>query len=187
MRTLENLRSLTRARRHRHRRRELYYRDDIDRARRLAGHGCTTWTAARARRAGSSAVLPHDRGEPDVVRSLDPIFATLAPGTGDAPRTPPAASNGVGRPKRAICTAARNGAGHFVKMVHTASSMPDAAMRRVEHPPPCRRRNRTRAPEARKCGSLASAVSTVRLADRATTLPVRHAAECRVERSKCTA
>ncbi len=56
-------------------------------------------------------------GEKSIVQHLDPIFATLAPGLGTAPRTP-------GRHKR-DATAERgylhcgpHGAGHFVKMVH---------------------------------------------------------------------
>ena len=56
-------------------------------------------------------------GEKDVVKRLNPIFATLAPGKGEIPRTP-------GREK--IASSAEqgylhcgpNGAGHFVKMVH---------------------------------------------------------------------
>jgi 6-phosphogluconate dehydrogenase len=56
-------------------------------------------------------------GEDDVVRHLDPIFACLAPGRGEIPRT-------AGREKRAgtaeqgYLHCGANGAGHFVKMVH---------------------------------------------------------------------
>jgi 6-phosphogluconate dehydrogenase len=57
-------------------------------------------------------------GESEVVRRLDPIFASLAPPMDSAPRTP-------GRDKASPSTAERgylhcgpNGAGHFVKMVH---------------------------------------------------------------------
>jgi 6-phosphogluconate dehydrogenase len=56
-------------------------------------------------------------GERDVVQNLDPIFATLAPGTGSISRTP-------GRDKRGSTAeqgylhCGPNGAGHFVKMVH---------------------------------------------------------------------
>jgi 6-phosphogluconate dehydrogenase len=56
-------------------------------------------------------------GEQDIVKHLDPIFETLAPGVGNVPRTP-------GR-KKSDSTAEKgylhcgpNGAGHFVKMVH---------------------------------------------------------------------
>jgi 6-phosphogluconate dehydrogenase len=57
-------------------------------------------------------------GETDVVRHLDPIFSTLAPGMGNISRT-------TGREKVTGSTAEQgylhcgpNGAGHFVKMVH---------------------------------------------------------------------
>src|SRR5690242_9726078 len=56
-------------------------------------------------------------GEIDVVRQLDPIFATLAPGIGNIPRT-------AGREKldgtaeEGYLHCGPNGAGHFVKMVH---------------------------------------------------------------------
>jgi 6-phosphogluconate dehydrogenase len=52
-----------------------------------------------------------------VVRSLDPVFATLAPGRGDIPRTP-------GREKvestaeQGYLHCGPSGAGHFVKMIH---------------------------------------------------------------------
>src|SRR5258708_14476740 len=56
-------------------------------------------------------------GETAVVKHLDPIFATLAPGIGDISRTP-------GRDKLGTTSelgylhCGSNGAGHFVKMVH---------------------------------------------------------------------
>jgi 6-phosphogluconate dehydrogenase len=56
-------------------------------------------------------------GEVAVVKHLDPIFSTLAPGIGDIPRTP-------GREKLRDTSelgylhCGPNGAGHFVKMVH---------------------------------------------------------------------
>jgi 6-phosphogluconate dehydrogenase len=96
-----------------------HYRDDIDRAKRLATRGlhyvdCGT----------SGGVFGLDRGyclmiggEPEVVRRLDPIFATLAPGAGDLPPTP----GRQGRPgtaERGYLHCGPNGAGHFVKMVH---------------------------------------------------------------------
>jgi 6-phosphogluconate dehydrogenase len=96
-----------------------WYRDDIERAKRLAPRGfhyvdCGT----------SGGVWGLDRGyclmiggETDIVRFLEPIFATLAPGEGAIPRTP-------GREPR-TSTAEKGylhcgpvGAGHFVKMVH---------------------------------------------------------------------
>jgi 6-phosphogluconate dehydrogenase len=56
-------------------------------------------------------------GPKDVVDRLDPIFKALAPGAGNAPRTP----GRDGRDPRAeqgYIHAGPNGAGHFVKMVH---------------------------------------------------------------------
>jgi 6-phosphogluconate dehydrogenase len=56
-------------------------------------------------------------GEDEIVDRLSPVFASIAPGVGDAPRTP----GRTGDPSQAEhgyyhCGA--NGAGHFVKMVH---------------------------------------------------------------------
>ncbi len=56
-------------------------------------------------------------GETEVIQRLDPIFAALAPGIGDIPRT-------VGRDKikgtaeQGYLHCGPSGAGHFVKMVH---------------------------------------------------------------------
>jgi 6-phosphogluconate dehydrogenase len=56
-------------------------------------------------------------GEAAVVKRLDPIFASLAPGLGDIPRTkrPKGADS---RAERGYIHAGPVGAGHFVKMVH---------------------------------------------------------------------
>jgi 6-phosphogluconate dehydrogenase len=56
-------------------------------------------------------------GEPDVVKHLDPIFNTLAPGMGDVSRTPGRAPN-QGTAEQGYLHCGGNGAGHFVKMVH---------------------------------------------------------------------
>jgi 6-phosphogluconate dehydrogenase len=56
-------------------------------------------------------------GEADVIRRLDPIFATLAPGRGDIPRTPGRAGEGS-TAERGYLHCGPSGAGHFVKMVH---------------------------------------------------------------------
>ncbi|HXK01675.1 MAG TPA: decarboxylating 6-phosphogluconate dehydrogenase [Verrucomicrobiae bacterium] len=56
-------------------------------------------------------------GEPEVVKHLDPIFATLAPGMGSIPRTP-GRENLDGTAERGYLHCGQNGAGHFVKMVH---------------------------------------------------------------------
>ena len=56
-------------------------------------------------------------GDTEVVQRLDPIFATMAPGIGDIPRTP----GREGRDPRAeqgYIHAGPIGAGHFVKMIH---------------------------------------------------------------------
>ena len=57
-------------------------------------------------------------GESDVVKRLDPIFATLAPGRGNSiPRTPGREKIG-GTAELGYLHCGPNGAGHFVKMVH---------------------------------------------------------------------
>jgi 6-phosphogluconate dehydrogenase len=56
-------------------------------------------------------------GEDDVVKHLDPIFATLAPGIGGVPRTPGREKIG-GTSEQGYLHCGPNGAGHFVKMVH---------------------------------------------------------------------
>jgi 6-phosphogluconate dehydrogenase len=54
-------------------------------------------------------------GDDDAVRRLDPVFATLAPGAGDLPRTP---GRDGGTAERGYLHCGPSGAGHFVKMVH---------------------------------------------------------------------
>jgi 6-phosphogluconate dehydrogenase len=56
-------------------------------------------------------------GEQHVVEHLDPIFAALAPGMGDVPRTP-GRETLEGTAERGYLHCGPNGAGHFVKMVH---------------------------------------------------------------------
>jgi 6-phosphogluconate dehydrogenase len=56
-------------------------------------------------------------GEKEVVDRLDPIFAALAPGLGNVPRTS-GRDGRDGRAERGYIHAGPNGAGHFVKMVH---------------------------------------------------------------------
>jgi 6-phosphogluconate dehydrogenase len=96
-----------------------YYVDDIRRATELAAkqiHYVDVGT--------SGGVWGLDRGycmmiggEPNVVQHLDPIFATLAPGPGDIPRTPGREKVG-GTAEQGYLHCGPNGAGHFVKMVH---------------------------------------------------------------------
>jgi 6-phosphogluconate dehydrogenase len=56
-------------------------------------------------------------GDKEVVDRLDPIFAALAPGPGNIPRTPGRDGHDP-RAERGYIHAGPNGAGHFVKMVH---------------------------------------------------------------------
>jgi 6-phosphogluconate dehydrogenase len=56
-------------------------------------------------------------GETSVVQHLDPLFATLAPGRGDIPRTTGRETVG-GTAEQGYLHCGPNGAGHFVKMVH---------------------------------------------------------------------
>jgi 6-phosphogluconate dehydrogenase len=96
-----------------------YYVDDIRRAKELAGRGVHyvdvgTSGGVWGRERGSCLMIG---GEPDVVRRLDPIFAQLAPGIGDIPRTPGRERIG-GTAERGYLHCGPNGAGHFVKMVH---------------------------------------------------------------------
>jgi 6-phosphogluconate dehydrogenase len=97
-----------------------YYVDDIRRAKELAvkkihyvdvGTSGGVWGLER----GYCMMIG---GEPDVVKGLDPIFATLAPGRGkDIPRTPGRDKIG-GTSEQGYLHCGPNGAGHFVKMVH---------------------------------------------------------------------
>jgi 6-phosphogluconate dehydrogenase len=96
-----------------------YYVDDIRRAKELAdarihyvdvGTSGGVWGLER----GYCMMI----GGPDqAVRRLDPIFATLAPGQGDIPRTP-AREKTNGTAERGYLHCGPAGAGHFVKMVH---------------------------------------------------------------------
>src|SRR5207248_5433734 len=56
-------------------------------------------------------------GEKEIVQRLDPIFATLAPGLGNVPRTPGRDKVG-GTAEEGYLYCGPSGAGHFVKMVH---------------------------------------------------------------------
>jgi 6-phosphogluconate dehydrogenase len=56
-------------------------------------------------------------GEADVIQGLDPIFSSLAPGIGAAPRT--AGRKKIdGTAEQGYLNCGPNGAGHFVKMLH---------------------------------------------------------------------
>lgn len=56
-------------------------------------------------------------GDKEVVKRIDPILATLAPGIGDIPRTPDRDGRDP-RVEQGYIHAGPIGAGHFVKMVH---------------------------------------------------------------------
>ena len=96
-----------------------YYIDDIRRAKDLTPRGIHYVDVGT-----SGGVWGLERGycmmiggEPDIVKHLDPIFATLAPGPGDIPRTPGREKLG-GTAEQGYLHCGPNGAGHFVKMVH---------------------------------------------------------------------
>jgi 6-phosphogluconate dehydrogenase len=95
-----------------------YYRDDVDRAKKLAEKGIHYVDVGT-----SGGVFGLERGfclmiggEDEVVASLDPIFRSLAPGEDAAPATP--GRNGDGTAQHGYLHCGPNGAGHFVKMVH---------------------------------------------------------------------
>jgi 6-phosphogluconate dehydrogenase len=96
-----------------------YYIDDIRRAKELAsrrihyvdvGTSGGVWGLER----GYCMMIG---GDNDAVQRLDPIFASLAPGEGDIPRTPGREKH-EGTAHQGYLHCGPNGAGHFVKMVH---------------------------------------------------------------------
>jgi 6-phosphogluconate dehydrogenase len=96
-----------------------FYRDDVDRAKRLEPQGlhyvdCGTSGGVWGLERGYCLMIG---GEPDVVRRLDPIFATLAPGRGALEPTAGRESR-RGTAEEGYLHCGPSGAGHFVKMVH---------------------------------------------------------------------
>jgi 6-phosphogluconate dehydrogenase len=96
-----------------------YYVDDLRRAQGLTPKGIHyvdvgTSGGVWGRERGYCLMIG---GEPAVVKHLDPIFARLAPGIGEIPRTPGREAAG-GTAERGYLHCGPNGAGHFVKMVH---------------------------------------------------------------------
>ena len=96
-----------------------YYIDDIRRAKELAPKGIHYLDVGT-----SGGIWGRERGycmmiggEQNAVKHLDPIFATLAPGIGNIPRTPGRERAG-GTSEQGYLHCGPNGAGHFVKMVH---------------------------------------------------------------------
>ena len=96
-----------------------YFKDDVRRARALRAKGIDyvdvgtsggIWGAER----GYCLMIGGPKAATD---RLEPIFATLAPGRGDAPRTPGREKLG-GSAENGYLHCGPSGAGHFVKMVH---------------------------------------------------------------------
>jgi 6-phosphogluconate dehydrogenase len=96
-----------------------YYHDDIRRAKELKAKGIHYVDAGT-----SGGVWGADRGyclmiggEDGVVKHLDPIFSSLAPGVSEVARTPGREKLG-GTAEHGYLRCGPSGAGHFVKMVH---------------------------------------------------------------------
>jgi len=96
-----------------------FWQDDIRRAKHVAAKGiryvdCGTSGGVWGLERGYCLMIGGDK---PVVDRLDPIFATLAPGSGDIPRTAHREKRDP-RPEKGYLHAGPVGAGHFVKMVH---------------------------------------------------------------------
>ena len=96
-----------------------YYVDDIERAKGLRSLGIHYLDVGT-----SGGIWGLERGycmmiggDKEIVQRLDPIFAALAPGKGNVPRTPGREKLG-GTAEQGYLYCGPNGAGHFVKMVH---------------------------------------------------------------------
>jgi len=96
-----------------------FFKDDIRRAKALAAKKLSYVDAGT-----SGGVYGLERGycmmiggETEVVKRMDPIFKTLAPGAGSAERTP-GRSSSPGTAEEGYLHCGPSGAGHFVKMVH---------------------------------------------------------------------
>jgi 6-phosphogluconate dehydrogenase len=96
-----------------------FWQDDVRRGKALQEHGLHYVDVGT-----SGGVWGIDRGycmmiggDKATVDRLDPIFAALAPGEGDIPRTP-GRDNRDSRIERGYIHAGPVGAGHFVKMIH---------------------------------------------------------------------
>src|ERR1700685_2924457 len=96
-----------------------YYIDDIRRAKELSAKGihyvdCGTSGGVWGLERGYCQMIG---GETDIVKHLDPIFKSLAPGRGNIDRTPGREKLG-GTAEEGYLHCGPSGAGHFVKMVH---------------------------------------------------------------------
>ncbi len=96
-----------------------YYKDDVARARTLEQNGIHyvdvgTSGGVWGEKRGYCLMIG---GEAKPVAYLEPLFAALAPGAGEVPRTE--GRTGAERPaEKGYLHCGPNGAGHFVKMVH---------------------------------------------------------------------
>ena len=96
-----------------------FYKDDIRRAKSLTDKGihyvdCGTSGGVWGLERGYCLMIG---GPKAAVDHLDPIFASLAPGRGDIPRTKGRKATDD-RAERGYIHAGPSGAGHFVKMIH---------------------------------------------------------------------
>jgi 6-phosphogluconate dehydrogenase len=96
-----------------------FYRDDVDRGKQLEPKGIHYVDVGT-----SGGVWGIDRGyclmiggSDEVVKRLDPIFASIAPGVDGAERTP-GRKGEVSASENGYLHCGPSGAGHFVKMVH---------------------------------------------------------------------
>jgi 6-phosphogluconate dehydrogenase len=96
-----------------------YYKDDVRRAKALEEKGIHYVDVGT-----SGGVWGLERGycmmiggEEQVIKNLDPIFKTLAPGKGDIPRTN-GREKSPGKAEEGYLYCGPTGAGHFVKMIH---------------------------------------------------------------------
>ena len=97
-----------------------YFKDDVRRAKMLATRGIHYVDVGT-----SGGIWGIDRGycmmiggPKEAVDRLDPVFKTLAPGKGDVERTPGRNKAPAGTAEDGYLHCGKNGAGHYVKMVH---------------------------------------------------------------------
>jgi 6-phosphogluconate dehydrogenase len=96
-----------------------FFKDDVRRAKQLEGRGIRFMDAGT-----SGGIWGLERGyclmvggPRDAYERMEPVFATLAPGLGDTPRTP--GRSGEPAPEeKGYLHCGPSGSGHFVKMVH---------------------------------------------------------------------
>lgn len=96
-----------------------YYRDDLRHAKLLSQRGiqlldCGTSGGVWGRDRGYCLMIG---GDAQAFARVEPIFATIAPGTAAAPRTP-GRQGEIGQAEKGYLHCGPTGAGHFVKMVH---------------------------------------------------------------------